>query len=98
MFFSILSHSFFNGTQISFPYIVVAHLSNSNNDGDNDIAKRVISPLSPRESKSEKPSGTRDVSQDQNESVPYKPVAMAADVSRVHNRTSEECLYIDAAK
>lgn len=40
MFFSILSHSFFNGTQISFPYIVVAHLSNSNNDGDNDIAKR----------------------------------------------------------
>lgn len=64
--FSIVSHSFFNGTQISFPYIVVAHLSNSNNDGDNDIAKRVISPLSPREPKSEKPSGTRDVSQEQN--------------------------------
>lgn len=64
--FSIVSHSFFNGTQISFPYIVVAHLSNSNNDRDNDIAKRVISPLSPRESKSEKPSGTRDVSQEQN--------------------------------
>lgn len=31
-------YSFFNGTWISFPYIVVAHLSNSNNDRDNGTA------------------------------------------------------------